>query len=244
MIVSVHIVDIGLSRMPNALRQRPRPGSVSGLRYAETTVTARQGGSGVPLYPGRFALIAAWDDDGALDDFARGDHPLAGALVAGWHVRLEPLRVSGAWPAIPGLPERQLPVDDEEPVAVLTLGRPRLGRLRPFLRAAGPAEDEVVAAPGLLASIGLARPPRLVSTFSLWGSAAAMHDYSYRDGGTHMAAVRADRERPFHHESAFIRFRPYRSEGEWEGRDPLAGLIAFGARRGSEVVRQGPREPE
>jgi hypothetical protein len=221
MIVSVHIVDAGLPRMPTALRRKPCPGSVPGLRYAETTITARQGGKGLPLYPGRFALIAAWDDDEALDGFSRGDHPLARLLVGGWQVRLEPLRVSGAWPAIPGLPERQLPVDDEEPVVVLTLGRPRLTRLRPFLRSAGPAEDEVAGAPGLLASIGLARPPRFVSTFSLWRSAAAMRDYSYREAGAHMAAVRADRKRPFHHESAFIRFRPYHSEGEWEGRDPL-----------------------
>ncbi len=227
MIVSVHIVDAGLSRMPGALRRTPNPDGVPGLLYARTTVTAAQGGGGrLPLYPGRFGLIAAWDGDSALDDFARGDHPLAGLLAAGWQARLEPLRVSGAWPAMPGLPDRQLPVDDDEPVAALTLGRPRLTRLRPFLRSAGPAEEEIVTAPGLLASIGLARPPRLVSTFSLWRSAAAMRDYSYRDGGTHMAAVRADRERPFHHESAFIRFRPYRSEGEWEGRDPLAGLIA------------------
>ena len=225
MIVSVHIVDVGLSRMLTALRRRPRPSSVPGLRYAETTITARQGGSGLPLYPGRFGLIAAWDDDDALDDFSRGAHPLARLLIGGWHARLEPLRVSGAWPAMPGLPERQLPVGDDEPVAVLTLGRPRLTRLRPFLRSAGPAEEEVVAAQGLLGSIGLARPTRLVSTFSLWSSAAAMRDYSYRDGGTHMAAVRADRERPFHHESAFIRFRPYRSEGEWEGHDPLTGLL-------------------
>jgi hypothetical protein len=221
MIVSVHIVDAGLPGMLTALRRRPRPGAAPGLRYAETTVTARQGGSGVPLYPGRFGLIAAWDGDGALDDFSRSSDPLARLLTGGWHARLEPLRVSGEWPAMPGLPERQLPVEDDEPVAVLTLGRPRLKRLRPFLRSAGPAEEEVVAAPGLLASIGLARPPRLVSTFSLWDSAAAMREYSYRDGGTHMAAVRADRERAFHHESAFIRFRPYRSEGEWEGRDPL-----------------------
>ncbi len=221
MIVSVHIVDVGLPRMLTALRRRPHPGSVPGLRYAETTVTARQGGGGIPLYPGRFGLIAAWDGDDALDDFSRSADPLARLLTAGWHTRLEPLRVSGAWPAIPGLPKRKLPVDDDEPVAVLTLGRPRLTRLRPFLRSAGPAEAEVVEAPGLLASIGLARPTRLVSTFSLWSSAAAMRDYSYRDGGTHMAAVRADRECPFHHESAFIRFRPYRSEGEWEGRDPL-----------------------
>lgn len=223
MIVSVHIVDTGLSRMPIALRRKPRPEAVPGLLYAETTVTAPQGpGQRLPLFPGRFGLIAAWEDNDALDDFLCSDHPLAGGLVGGWHTRLEPLRVSGAWPAIPGLPERQLAVADDEPVAVLTLGRPRLTRLRPFLRSAGPAEAEVVEASGLLASIGLARPPRLVSTFSLWRSAAAMRDYSYRDEGTHMAAVKADRERPFHHESAFIRFRPYASAGNWDGRDPLA----------------------
>lgn len=223
MIVSVHIVDAGLSGMPTALRHKPRSEAISGLLYAETTVTAPQGAGGrLPLYPGRFGLIAAWEEDGALDAFLRSDHPLAGQLVGGWHSRLEPLRVSGSWPAMPGLPERQLAVDDDEPVAVLTPGRPRLNRLRPFLRSARPAEAEVVDAPGLLASIGLARPPRLVSTFSLWRSAAAMRDYSYRDDGTHMAAVRADRTRPFHHESAFIRFRPYASAGSWDGRDPLA----------------------
>jgi hypothetical protein len=241
----VHIVDVGLPQMPNALRQTPRPGAVPGLRYAETTITAAQGGDRrLPVYPGRFGLIAAWDDDRALDDFTRSDHPLASPLVAGWQVRLKPLRVSGAWPAMPGLPDRQLPVEDDEPVVVLTLGRPRLRRLRPFLRSAGPAEEEVAAAPGLLASIGLARPPRLVSTFSLWRSNAAMRDYAYRNGGRHMAAVRADRERPFHHESAFIRFRPYRSEGEWEDRDPLAGLIELTDEAASDVVRQGRREPK
>jgi hypothetical protein len=224
MIVSVHIVDAGLSRMPTALRATPHPEAVAGLLYAETTITAPQGGARLPLYPGRFGLVAAWEEDGALEDFLRSDHRLAGSLVAGWHARLEPLRVSGAWPAMPGLPERQIAVEDDEPVAVLTLGRPRLTRLRPFLRSAGSAEAEVVKAPGLLAAIGLARPPRLVSTFSLWRSAAAMRDYSYRDGGNHMAAVRADRKRPFHHESAFIRFRPYASAGAWDGHDPLADI--------------------
>lgn len=223
MIVSVHIVDAGLSQMPTALRRKPLPGAVPGLLYAETTVTAPQGGGQrLPLFPGRFGLIAAWEDDGALEDFLRSSHPLAGRLVGGWHARLEPLRISGAWPAIPGLPERQLAVADDERVAVLTLGRPRLTRLRSFLRSAGPAEAEVVEAPGLLASIGLARPPRLVSTFSLWSSAAAMREYSYRDDGAHMAAVRTDRELTFHHESAFIRFRPFASHGSWDGRDPLA----------------------
>jgi hypothetical protein len=76
-----------------------------------------------------------------------------------------------------------------------------------------------------LAGIGLARPPRLVATFSLWRSAAAMRGYATAAEGPHAAAMQADRERSFHHESAFVRFRPYASTGNWGGGDPLAGLV-------------------
>ncbi len=226
MIVSVHIASLGPRAALDALRQPPRPGDVPGLSYAEATVTAPLGEGLLPrprLNP--IGLIAAWDDDGALDEFSRG-HPLGKALAGGWMTRLEPLRVSGAWAGMPGLPAREIPVADDEPVAVLTLGRLRLRRLVPFLRSGAPAESEVAAEPALLASTGLARPPHLVSTFSLWRDAAAMRDYAYRKQGAHQAAVRSDRARPFHHESAFVRFRPYASRGSWNGRDPLAGLVA------------------
>jgi hypothetical protein len=222
-IVSVHIASLGRRAALGALRQTPSPERLPGLRYAETTITAPLGGSLAPRPRlGRVGLIAAWDDDEALDRFAHGD-PLAARLADGWMTRLQPLRVFGAWPEMPGLPSRPIPVDDEEPVAVLTLGRLRLHRALPFLRSAAPAESEVVAEPNLLASAGLARPPRLVSTFSLWRTAAAMRDYANRDHGAHQAAVRNDRAHPFHRQSAFIRFRPYASQGTWDGRDPLAG---------------------
>jgi hypothetical protein len=137
---------------------------------------------------------------------------------------MQPLRVSGHWPEMPGLPSQPLPVDDEEPVIALTLGRLRLQRALPFLRSAAAAESDAVADGALLASTGLARPPRLVSTFSIWRSMAAMREYAYGKAGSHQAAVRSDRERPFHHASAFVRFRPYASRGSWDGRDPLAAV--------------------
>lgn len=219
MIVSIDISDIGSRQGLRLLRHRPRVGQVEGLRYAETVFTAPLGAGLLPKPSfGTVALIAAWDDDEAVERFA--SHPLARQLASGWQVRMEPLRVSGSWPEMPGLPERQLPVDAEEPVAVLTLGRVKPWRLRPFLRAAAPAEADAVAEPGLLASTGFGRPP-LVSTFSLWRTAAEMRDYAYREGGSHRAAVASDRSRPFHHVSAFIRFRPYATRGEWAGRNPL-----------------------
>jgi hypothetical protein len=236
LIVSVHLADVGLRAALGIFRRPPRAGEVAGLTYAETVIPAPLGKRLLPAPNlGRVGLIAAWEDDAALDGFE--GQPLARRLAGGWQVRLEPRRLSGHWAGMPGLvdatnlwestlPRQGLPVEDDEPVAVLTLGRPRLGRALPFLRSAAAAEAEVVEQPALLASTGLAHPPRLVSTFSLWRSAAAMKEYSYGQAGAHQAAVRADRERPFHHESAFVRFRPYASRGDWDGRDPLAGLAS------------------
>jgi hypothetical protein len=108
-------------------------------------------------------------------------------------------------------------------VLALTLGRLRLRRGLAFLRASARAEGDAVAHPALLAAIGLARPPGLVATFSLWRSLAEMRSYAYGSRGAgHPQAISGHAAKPFHHESAFIRFRPYGSAGSWAGRDPLA----------------------
>lgn len=48
---------------------------------------------------------------------------------------------------------------------------------------------------------------------------------AYARGGLHpghLAAIQAQAARPFHHASAFLRFRPYAAAGDWDGRNPLA----------------------
>jgi len=226
-VVSVHIADLGPRAALGVLARPPRPRRVPGLTYAVTLTTAPLG---EPLLPpkrlGRIGMIAAWEEEAALEGFLARD-PVAKRLAGGWQARLQPLRVSGFWPGMPELPAEPLPVDDEEPVAILTLGQLRLLRTSAFRRSAAPAEAAAVASPALLAGTGLARPPRLVATFSLWRSAAAMRDYAYGRDGAHDAAIRAHRARPFHHESAFVRFRPYASRGSWDGRDPLAAASAL-----------------
>jgi hypothetical protein len=52
-----------------------------------------------------------------------------------------------------------------------------------------------------------------------------MRAYAHEAAGAHMAAVRNDRDVGFHHESAFVRFRPYFTAGTWDGRDPLADRL-------------------
>jgi hypothetical protein len=225
-IASVHLAETGTRRgLRTYLRGAPDPAAVPGLTYAETVMTAPLSSAVLPKPTfAAVGLIGSWDDDADLDGFL-ADPALAGPFAAGWHVRMRPVRIFGAWPKMPGLPEKAIPVEDDEPVVVLTLGRPRVTKLHTFLPTSARAEAALDGAPGLLAATGLAHPPRLVSTFSVWESAAAMRAYSQDTAGAHMAAVRNDREIDFHHESAFIRFRPYFTAGTWSGHDPLAGRL-------------------
>lgn len=215
MILSVHIADVGLRGTPAVLRMRPR---AEGLLWGTTVLTAPlAAGRDRRPKPGLVGLMAGWRDDAVLDRFLEED-PLARRLDGGWHTRLEPLRVSGAWSPLPSLSMAEQPVAEDEPVAVLTLGRLRLTRIVPFLRASAPAERGAVNHPAVVASTAFARPPHIVSTFSLWRTAAEMREYAYgREHDDHLRAISAHRANPFHHESVFARFRPYASQGAWDG---------------------------
>ena len=222
MIASVHVADVGARRALPALLRPPRPGSVPGLRAADLGLTAPLSASVLPApQPGRLGMVAFWDDDAALDRFL-DEHPLAATLAAGWRVRLAPLRLWGAWPGVPDDLPRSRAVAHAGPAAVLTLGRLRPAQALRFFRTSARAEGRVVQAPGVVWSTGLARPP-FVATCSLWASAEALTTYAYdRAHPEHLDAIAADRGRPFHRRSAFIRFRPYGSEGRLDGRNPLA----------------------
>jgi hypothetical protein len=217
---------VGVRKTAGLLRRGlPRTG-IDGLRWGQVATCASLGAGVLPQpVPGRVGFIAAWEDGTALDAFLAG-HPLAEALAGGWQVRLEPLRAVGSWPALPEWPAIRRPVEDDEPVAVLTLGRVRLRRIVPFVRASAPAEAEAVRHPAVIRTTGLARPPRMVATFSLWRTAAGMRSYAVGpDGPGHVHAMKAHAAQPFHHDSIFARFRPLASAGKWDGEDPLAAGI-------------------
>lgn len=239
MIASFHLADTSRRTALRLMLGKPIAPAPCGLRYAAMTTGVPLGG-GLPRPTiGRVGLIAAWETEGALDDFlASGALPRP--FAHGWSVRLAPTRVYGAWSPLDGLLSREEPMAEEEPAAVLTIGRLRLTQAGRFLRASSRAESLALREPALLASTGLVRPPALVGTFSLWRSTGAMR--AYADGTAapgHRAAVEAHADRPFHHQSAFIRFRPYAAKGDWDGVDPLADRldVSRAARHSAEAQR-------
>ena len=217
MIVSVHIAERGVRRSLALLRKGRRPLDAPGLRYSEAAGLVPLAGKAPPLPPRGTILISSWDDDDALDRF------LAENPIDGYHVRMRPTRIVGAWPDMPGLPAEEEEMDPDEPAAVLTLGRPRLLRLPPFVRTSRAAERLAVRHPALVKGTAAARLPRFVATFSIWRAVSEMRDYTLgRPDPSHLNAIKADRANTFHHQEAFVRFRPYASSGSWGGRDPVA----------------------
>jgi hypothetical protein len=222
MIASVHLVDLPIRRALTVLRRTPDPATVPGLLYAKVALAAPLRSSIRPCPDlHRPALIAFWDKDNSLDHFI-SDGAAARMFSGGWHARLEPLRAFGTWAGLPTNLTTRRCVDHDGPTAVLTLGRLRLPQTIRFLRTSAKAEAAVLHAPGLIWATGLGRPP-FVATCSLWHSAHALSSYAYGpNDAAHPGAIAADRAKPFHHESAFIRFRPYACEGHLDGTNPLA----------------------
>lgn len=220
-VASLHVADLGARGALSVIRRQPTPGSIPGLRHADVAAAAPLSGSFLPTPAlGRVGLIAFWDNDDAVDQFL-ADHPLAATFACGWYTRLEAVRTHGTWPGLNTDLPHQRSTNHEGRAVVLTLGRLRLSQTVRFLRTSAKASAAAIGAPGLIWATGLARPP-FVSTCSLWESAGAVSAYAYGDdGGAHPRAISTDAAKPFHRESAFVRFRPYGVAGSLSGRNPL-----------------------
>ncbi len=175
----------------------------------------------------RWALLAVWRQESALDDFLKTSPVAArwrGEALESWQVRLRPLASRGRWGgAEPFGTEAGAGVPDAGgPVAVLTRASIRPTRLVPFYRSIQRVDRLLAEQDGCLASVGVGEwPLARQATFSLWRDAGAVRDFAYR-GQAHRRVIGRTRTEGWYSEELFARFAPYGSEGSWNGADPLA----------------------
>ncbi|GAB3251935.1 hypothetical protein [Nocardioides dilutus] len=220
-----HLAELPPSVGARALVRPPSSATAPGLDHAECLAMMRLGAPVVSrdrLQLRRLAVFAQWRDEGAVEQFL-ADDPLGRHLAGGWHVRLEFLRRWSTLAALPGLPARAGTWDQDEPVVAVTVARMRLSELRRFLQWGRPVERLVRDHPGTTLAIAALRPPRTISTFSIWRTVREMeqmvHGHSAVPEPQRHTAAMAERERrDFHHEFATYRFRPLSEHGAWQGR--------------------------
>ena len=121
----------------------------------------------------RMAVFAQWRDEVSLERFL-GEDALGRHLAGGWHVRLQFLRRWSTLKAMPDVPVSAGDSDQDEPVVAVTVARMRLREVPRFLHWGKPVERLVRDHPGVTLALAGFRPPRTISTFSVWRSVREM----------------------------------------------------------------------
>jgi hypothetical protein len=232
-VYSFHLASSPVGLTARMLLLPPTAEDTPGLRKAECMAAMRLGSPIVSpdrMQLRRLAVFAWWDDAAALDRFLATDG-LGRTLSDGWHVRMALIR---RWGHVPDFDERpdEEEVGPETPVVAVTLARLKLPQVARFIYWGKPVEEQVRDHPGTTLALAAMRPPRTVSTFSVWRSLREMREMVRGHGAAPHARRHADamveRERKgFHHAFTTLRFRPLSEHGEWEGRGGIVpGLAA------------------
>lgn len=216
-----HLVQAPVATAVSLLRRPPR---AAGLRYAECLSLMRLGAPALSpdrMQLRRLTMFARWDDEAALESFLTSRD--GEWFASGWHVRMMFLRRWSQLAALADLPARADSWTEEEPVVAVTLARMRLPEVPRFLAWGKPVERLVRDHPGATLALAAMRPPRSISTFSIWESVREMTDmvrgHGPVEGSTRHADAMTERaRRDFHREFATFRFRPLSEHGSWEGR--------------------------
>lgn len=177
--------------------------------------------------PRRIAVLAAWEDDDAVED--RWRQVLSGLATGArehWHVRGEMARASFTEPWKGWMPDtaEAEPLADDEPALVLISGDLRVRGIREFTQDIPKTVAHAFEHPGYLGGLGLFSSWRNTTSCSTWRTYADTRDYAFRQG-RHAAAMRRDRAHQNHRTEWFSRIRPLAERGTLNGASPFAAVL-------------------
>jgi len=226
-IASFHLVRErrAFDAMIHLATDRRRLATTPGLAFWRLLGTGRGDDTGPSADLHRSALFAVWENERDLDAFL-SDSPIARRWAGAeemWNVRLRGVSGHGSWAGFDVLDDLDAGSADG-PIAVVTRAQVRVRSWPAFRRTGRRVSDEVRAADGLLAVVGVGEAPvARLGTFSLWRSASAIDAFGsvHRGPPGHLEAIRRTRAEGWYGEELFARFEPYASSGSWGGRDPL-----------------------
>ncbi|QHT69787.1 spheroidene monooxygenase [Rhodocytophaga rosea] len=188
-------------------------------------------GSGFSMRPdfSTFALLCNWTDDQAAHQGLYGSHILQKFKKESdeqWTIYMHTLASHGRWSGMAPFGLASQPQDSGGVIAVLTRASLHFKHLIDFWKHVPSVSQAIQDNPHLIFTKGIGEVPLIhQATFSLWTSQQDMMAFAYQNP-FHTEVIRKTREMGWYKEELFARFKPFHSEGTWQGQDPLATYLS------------------
>ncbi|WP_047419430.1 hypothetical protein [Cellulophaga sp. Hel_I_12] len=119
--------------------------------------------------------------------------------------------------------EKSTSLDETIPfIAVITRATIKFKLLRTFWKYVPTSQAPLKNNDGLLFTMGIGEVPLTqMATFSIWKNKEALMDFAYKSK-EHAKAIVKTRKLQWYNEELFSRFQPYKTVGQWGGKDVLS----------------------
>lgn len=186
---------------------------------------------GFSLFPdwGVYALLGVWESEQAANDFFNHSaiyKHYQKMSSEQWTIFMKPIQTKGLWSG--GNPfTPSLALDANNPlIAVITRATIKTNKLLKFWRFVPTSQMPIQrGCAGLIFTKGIGEVPIVqMATFSVWENLDALKNYAY-SSAEHREAIKKTHQINWYKEEMFTRFQPFKTIGNWEGKDILAQYL-------------------
>ena len=186
---------------------------------------------GFSLFPdwGVYALLGVWESEQAANDFFNHSaiyKRYQKMSLEQWTIFMKPIQTKGLWSG--GNPfKASLELDANNPlIVVITRATIRTTKLLKFWRFVPTSQRPIQdGCAGLIYTKGMGEVPIVqMATFSVWENLDALKKYAYTSM-EHREAIKKKHQLNWYKEEMFTRFQPFKTIGNWEGKDLLAPYL-------------------
>ncbi|MFN8889265.1 MAG: spheroidene monooxygenase [Cyclobacteriaceae bacterium] len=174
-----------------------------------------------------YALLQVWEGEDSAHSFLQASkimHHYRKHAVEVWTIFLKNISAHGQWDGRnPFEVEENLP--STELMVVLTRATIEWHKVIPFWKYVPTSHQPLKDNDGLIYTKGIGEVPIIqMATFSIWKSKESLNHFAYASN-EHRVAIQKTRELNWYKEELFARFKPYKSIGTWNEKNPLAEFL-------------------
>jgi heme-degrading monooxygenase HmoA len=170
-----------------------------------------------------YCLLQVWESEEDANEFFNSSDLMREYAVHSdelYTLYMKNISAGGTWVGKNPF-EKGAEMDPDQPIAVITRATIKWNWLLRFWTYVPTSQQALDGNEGLIYTKGVGEIPIVqMATFSLWKNFEAVKQFAYKSK-QHQEAIRRTRKNNWYKEELFSRFQPYKSTGNWEGKDLL-----------------------